>query len=54
MKAALLEEHIAKGSSSYVKKPYVRMVGEILTDMAHKSTQVAELIEQKLAVPELS
>lgn len=54
MKAALLEKQIAKGSGLYVKKPYVQMAGEILTEMAHKSTQVAELIEQKLAVPELS
>ena len=54
MKLTLLEEQMTKKISSYVKKPYVQMAGEILTEMVHISEQTAELFEQKLAVPELS
>ena len=54
MKLKLLEEQMTKKISSYVKKPYVQMAGEILTQMVHISERAAELIEQKLAVPELS
>lgn len=54
MKTVLLEEQMANPNTLYVMTRYVRMVGEILQQVAHISERAAELIEQKLAVPELS